>query len=460
MVKRIPRQRRTGRRGAVYFTGTLLLTFLIIAGGIGYIFFKQVRAWVAESDLLPIPNQPSSNAGMGWKPGEPIPTWEGKERINILVMGIDARPGEEGPWRTDTMIVLTVDPLTRSAGMLSIPRDLWVPIPGYGDGRINTANYLGDAYDYPGGGPALAVRTVQYNLGIPIHHYARVDFGAFVNLVDLIGGVDICVPEEIYDPQYPSSNPADPHGYELLYIPAGCQHFDGQLALKYARTRHSGKGDFDRATRQQQVLMAILDKATRLNLLPQLLPQVPKIWETARDSVVTDLTLDQIIRLARLATQIPRENIRSAVIDETCTEMWETPDGQQILVPIRDRIREVRDYVFMVEMGTPSAEDPAARLTDEAAIVHVLNGTLTAGLAQKTAEYLQARGIQVTEYSNADRQDYAASMILVYTGKRFTAETIARLLGMPATAIVETLPSQSGVDITVILGADYRPPVP
>lgn len=458
MARQVPKQRQRGGRGATYFVVSLGILFLIVAAGISYVFFQQVRAWVADSDLLPAPTSSSGNTGIAWQPGEPIPTWEGKERVNILVMGIDARPGEAGPWRTDTMIVLTVDPLTKSAGMLSIPRDLWVPIPGYGEGRINTANYLGDAYDYPGGGPALAARTVQYNLGVPIHHYVRVDFSAFVELVDLIGGIDIYVPEEIKDPFYPDSN----YGYDPLYIPAGWVHMDGELALKYARTRHSGRGDFDRAARQQQVLLAVLDKVTRLNLLPQLLPQVPKIWETVRNSVVMDpnLTLDKVVRLAHLATQIPKENLRSAVIDETCTEMWTTPDGQQVLVPVRDRMREVRDYIFMMPVATPRAEDPAIRLTAEAAIVHVRNGTLTPGLAQKTAEYLQSRGIQVTEYGNADRQDYAASLILVYTGKQFTAETIARLLGLPATAIVETPATQGGVDITVILGADYRPPSP
>jgi len=436
----------------------IVVLFALTVSGIGYIFFQQVKAWVAESDLLPSPNQASGSSGIDWEPGEPIPTWEGKDRLNILVMGVDARPGEEGPWRTDTMMVLTVDPVSKSAGMLSIPRDLWVPIPGYGEGRINTANYLGDAYNYPGGGPALAARTVQYNLGIPIHHYVRVDFSAFVELVDLIGGIDIYVPEEINDPLYPGPN----YDYDPLYIPAGWVHMNGELALKYARTRHTGKGDFDRAARQQQVLLAILDKVTRLNLLPQLLPQVPKIWETVRESVAMDpnLTLDKIVRLAHLATQIPRENIRNAVIDETCTEMWTTPDGQQVLVPIRDRIREVRGYVMMVPTVTPKSEDPAVRLTAEAAVVHVRNGTTTPGLAQKTAEYLQAKGILVAGYGNADRQDYASSIILVYTGKQFTAETIARLLGLPATAVVETAATQNGVDITVILGADYKPPTP
>ncbi len=458
-MKRSPKQRRASSRGPLYFTLTLALIFLAVASSVGYLSYRMARAWAASSDLLPNPSQTSEEPSLHWKPGQPLPEWEGTDRVNILVMGIDARPGEEGPFRTDSMMVLTIDPLTRSAGILSIPRDLWVPIPGYGEGRINTANAIGDAYSYPGGGPALAARTVQYNLGVPIHHYVRVDFGAFVQVVDLIGGIDIYVPEEIYDPTYPDNN----YGYDPLYIPAGWVHMDGTLALKYARTRHSNRGDFDRMARQQQVLMAVFDKVTRLDMLPQLVPQAPHIWAAVKDAVVMDpnLTLDKIVALANLATKIPRENIRTATIDETCTEMWTTPDGQQVLVPIRERMREVRDYVFMMPAVQPQAtEDPAARLAAEAATVHVRNGTTTPGLAQKTAEYLQAQGIRVLGYGNADRQDYASSLILVYTGKLFTAETIARLLGLPPTAIVQTPNAQAEADIVVVLGADYRLPTP
>ncbi len=460
MARRGVRSRRPMSRAQVAFVLSLILLFILIAGGIGYAFYTQVREWVASAENLPELTTSNPGEGLSWSPGHPIPTWEGTERVNILVMGIDERENEEGPWRTDTMLILTIDPLTKSAGALSIPRDLWVPIPGYGEGRINTANYLGDAYDYPGGGPALAMQTVQWNLGIHIHHYVRVNFRAFVELVDLIGGIDIYVEEEIDDPTYPSSDPADPYGYDPLHIDAGWQHMDGELALKYARTRHSPGGDFDRARRQQQVLMAVLDKVTRLNMLPQLLPHAPQMWATLSDSVQTDLTLDQIVRLANLATQIPRENIKMAVIGEECTMFWETPDGQQVLIPIRECIRQVRDDLFTVGPRVAEGEDPAARLQAEAATVQVNNGTTTPGLARQTAEYLQAQGIQVAGYGNADRFDYERSLIIAYTGKSFTAETIARLLNLPQTAVVIQNNPQAGVDIVVTLGADYQPPTP
>jgi len=452
------RRKGTRNQGSnqLAFVISLAFLFLIVSAGIGYILFHQVKDLVAGSTLLPSVFTGGEGGEAGALPEVSLRPWEGKERVNMLVLGIDERESEEGPWRTDTMIVLTIDPLTKSGGMLSIPRDLWVPIPGYGEGRINTAHYLGDLYDYPGGGPALAMRTVEYNLGVPIHHYVRLNFRAFVELVDQIGGIDIYVPEEINDPTYPDAH----YGYDPLHIPAGWVHMDGELALKYARTRHSPGGDFDRARRQQQVLRAILEKVTRLDLLPELARQAPQLWTTLSDSVQTDLQLDEIVSLAYLATQIPEENIRAAVITEECTMFWTTPDGQQVLVPIRDCVRQVRDSIFTNPAPGASGEDLAAQLTQEAATVEVQNGTGTVGLAHSTGEFLRTRGINVVNETNADRFDYAESRIYVYTGKELTAQTIAQLLNLPPTAVVTVPNSQAGVDIVVVLGADYQTPTP
>ena len=436
----------------------LVLTFLIIAGLAALFVFDQVRQFIAASDMLPdFTLELGESDDVVYEPGKPLPRWEGTERVNVLVMGVDQREQEQGPWRTDTMLVLTIDPVTMSGGMLSIPRDLWVPIPGYEEGRINTAHYLGDIYDYPGGGPALAAKTVQYNLGVPIHHYARLNFTAFERLVDLIGGIDIYVEEEISDPTYPD----EAYGYDPLYIPAGRQHFNGEMALKYARTRHSVGGDFDRAERQQQVLMAVFEQVTRLDLLPQLAPRAPELWKTLQGAVVTDLTMDQSIALAQLASQVASENIRYVVIDENYTQFWSTPDGQQVLIPVRDRIRELRDYIFTNEAPLPQqVEDPSARLETEAATIEVLNGTTTAGLAALTSDYLQQEGLQVTHADNADRSDYPESLVIVYTGKTYTAEYVTRLLGLPLTAVVHGADPNAEYDISVIVGADYRPPEP
>jgi LCP family protein required for cell wall assembly len=368
------------------------------------------------------------------------------------VLGIDEREQEEGPWRTDTMMLLTLDPVTMQAGVLSIPRDLWVSILGYSEERINAAHFLGDAYDHPGGGPALAMETVEYNLGVHIDYYARVNFNGFVKLVDLIGGVDIDVPTTLDDPEYPDSG----YGYSPLHIEAGQQHFDGEMALKYARTRHSGLGDFDRARRQQQVMLAILDRIARLDMLPQLAGRAPEIFNTLEGSVKTDMALDQIIALAALAQKVDRNTIRFVVIDQYCTMARTTPEQWQILVPLRDEIRKKRDYF----MGLGLAPGEQQTLEQEAATISVLNGTSMEGLAGSTSDFLQARGITVTTYSNADRQDYSSSMVILNRSKTATADQILKALDLPKTALVQGSNPTAEYDIVVILGADYRGATP
>jgi LCP family protein required for cell wall assembly len=451
--------RQVERSGSVIqqlLTAGLVVFFLLVAGSAGLFVFDQVRQHIAASDVLPdFTIEHGETEDVVYEPGEPLPRWDGTERVNVLMMGIDQREQEQGPWRTDTMMVLTIDPVTMSGGMLSIPRDLWVPIPGYEEGRINTAHYLGDLYDYPGGGPALAAKTVQYNFGIPIQYYARLNFTAFEQLVDLIGGIDVYVEEEIVDPIYPD----EAYGYDPLYISAGWQHFDGEMALKYARTRHSAGGDFDRAKRQQQVILAVFEQVTRLDLLPQLAPRVPELWKTLQSSVVTNLSLEQIIALAQLASEVAPENIRYGVVDENYTQFWETPDGQQVLIPVRDRVRELRDYLFTTEASLPEQTDePLARLEAEAATIEVRNGTTTEGLAGLTAEYLREQDLQVGRSDNADRSDYPESLVIVYTGKTYTAEYLARSLSLPLTAVVHGADPNAEHDISVIVGADFQLP--
>ncbi|MBK9053287.1 MAG: LCP family protein [Chloroflexi bacterium] len=200
----------------------------------------------------------------------PLPIYPiNEQRVTVLVMGIDRRPGEAFISRTDTMIVMSMNPADNSAVMLSIPRDLYVQIPGFGRNRINTAFVFGSQGNNPAAGAELAMQTVEYNLGIPIDHYLMVDFSAVVRGVDALGGIDVDVPFEIYDPTFPDMN----YGFDPLYIPAGRQHFDGLTALKYARTRHVDN-DFGRANRQQQVILAVRSKIVSMGVT-QLLGQLP-----------------------------------------------------------------------------------------------------------------------------------------------------------------------------------------
>jgi len=382
-----------------------------------------------------------------------IPSWDGVERVTVLLLGIDERKQETGPFRTDTMLILTIDPASKTAGLLSIPRDLWVQMPAMDtDGKINTAHFLGDAYNYPGGGPALARETVQENLGIPIDYTVRVNFNAFEKVVDAIGGVEICVAEPIDDPLYPAY---DNYGYDPLHIDAGCQTMPGPLALKYARTRHTGT-DFDRAKRQQQVILAVRDKVIQQNLLPQLVAQAPALLDTLQSSVQTDLSLDQMIQLAKLATQIDPKNIKQATIDENMVVAYNAPTNppQNVLVPIREKIRDLRDRFFnSVPVANPIDTTPTPMTS--AARIRVENGTQINGLAARTSDRLKAQGFDVVEIDSADRFDYARSQIISYTADTAVAIEVAQALGLPASSIV-TSTSDSSIDLKVILGGDYQ----
>lgn len=174
--------------------------------------------------------------------------------LDVLVLGVDARDGEGYTTRADTIMLVGLNPRGLQTSILSIPRDLFIEAPGYGAQRINTINALGES-EAEGRGPALLADAIDFSFGVRPDRYVRLNFTAFVELIDAVGGVDIDVQRAIYDPQYPTPD----GGVELVEFQVGWQHMDGQTALKYARTRHSDD-DYFRAGRQQQVIDAFLGK--------------------------------------------------------------------------------------------------------------------------------------------------------------------------------------------------------
>ena len=253
--------------------------------------------------------------------------WNSTSRFNILLMGIDRRPGESGlQYRSDTMIVASLDPRTQRLGLLSIPRDLYVSVPGYNQPqRINTALMLGEL-QREGYGPTLAMQTVQSNLGMGINSYVVADFTALIKVIDAIGGIDVDVPYDITDNLFPNMY----YGYDPLVLNAGLQHMDGYTAQKYARTRHSDS-DFERARRQQQVLFAIRERILSMESLPQLIIQAPSLYGSVSENVYTQLSLDQIIQLGLWLREVTPENIYTGVIDQRYVNDVTTSDGAQVL---------------------------------------------------------------------------------------------------------------------------------
>ena len=283
-------------------------------------------------------------------PNEVAPTalpthvpWQDSNRLNILLMGIDRRPGEPFISRTDSIMLISFNPETEEISVLSIPRDLYVVIPGRGRDRINTAFVYGASGSDPAAGAALAMQTVSYNLGVNVDHYVLVDFSAVIQSVDAIGGIDVNVPFEIYDPTYPDMN----YGFDPLHIPAGLQHLNGEMALKYARTRHVDN-DFGRAARQQQVLMAVRSKALSLGVT-DMLTQAPFLWQQLREGVRTDLSYEQMLQLAKSVSTIPDENFRTAVLNYDYVVSYRTDAGASVLVLINDRAAALIQEMFYDE---------------------------------------------------------------------------------------------------------------
>lgn len=271
-----------------------------------------------------------------------IQPWDGEGRITVLLLGIDRRPGEKGlSYRTDTMILMSLDPRVGEVGMLSIPRDLYIEVPGYGGmRRINEPMVLGELRE-PGRGPVLAMETVEYNLGIRVNHFIVVDFGAFITIVDAVGGIEVNNEYNIYDGSYPTMN----YGYEVFKLAPGTHLLDGETALKFARTRH-GDNDIERGKRQQEVLFALLRKVADPATWPRLLTQLPVIWNSVQENIYTDLTLEQMLELGLYVKDIPMDNINASGISYSYLSSYVTPSGAQVLIPNRVRLADLMAEVF------------------------------------------------------------------------------------------------------------------
>ena len=382
------------------------------------------------------------------------PAWDGGSRVTLLFIGLDERDWElgQGAPRSDTMILFTIDPISKTAGMLSIPRDMWVNIPGFGYSRINTAYSLGEGNKMPGGGPGLAVKTVEQFIGVPIQYYAQVDFKAFEEAIDAMGGLYLCPGERItIDP----IGPKPP-----VKMGPNCQKYWGYEVLGYARNRKTEGGDVDRANRQQKVVMALVDQIFSPQNFPDMVSKAPQIYAEAQSGLRTNMTFDAALQLGVLLSQVPKENIKRGVIDYTMVTMDNvTLAGQNasIFKPIPDKIRVLRDEIFLVGGPTsPMASgDPVTLMQQDGAKVRVLNGTFTQGLSERAGNYLLSQGMQVLEAGNyADRQ-YERTVIVMYGPKLYALRYLITTFGVTANnQIVFSPDATSPVDIEVRVGAD------
>lgn len=431
-----------------------LVSFLVVvlfSGALycGYLFFSTVRAVVANTSLPFIPNISDPNTIPGRAPANELPNVVAKkEMVNILLLGIDQRVGEEGPFRSDTMILVSIDPSRNTATMVSIPRDLWVTIPGYGENRINAAHSLGDFYQYPGGGVALAKLTVQQTLGVPVHYYVRINFSGFEKMIDAIGGVTIDVPRHIYDSAYPDNN----YGTYVVEFQPGIQQMDGKRALEYARTRHDSN-DYDRMQRQQQVIITARDKILSLNIP---LAKIPELLRIAGDSIQTDLTLREIIALAEMVKGISPDNIRRAAIDETMTSSVTTPKGAMVQVADWDKVHALINELFPNSSPLAATPDPAkSQIALEGARIEMRNGSDVDALGEQATLALRAKGYNIVRYDSDSQFNQDTTSIIVYSEKPYTVDSLVQELTINPENVRKMTGEQSDVDIIIILGKDY-----
>jgi len=389
-----------------------------------------------------------------------MPRWDGGSRINIVIFGLRGgdMSGADCPVCTDTIILLTVDPVTKTAGMLSIPRDLWVNIPGFGHSRLNTAWTLGERAKLPGGGPELAMETVSQIIGVPVQYYVQVDFGTFVSLIDMIGGIDIYSDEKlILDP----SGAGQDH---FVLTCCGMRHLDGQRALAYARCRTESQGcddsDFGRAKRQQKIILAVRNKVFDPYYFPQLLAQAPQLYETFSSGIHTNMLIEDAMKLATLAKDIPIESIKMGVIDNDMALYVNFKFNgvpASVLRPIPDLIRILRDEIF-VPGGplSPLAQGDALTLMQvDTARIRVVNNTSTADLDGRTASFLTAQGMQMAEYGVSTGAS-TQTVLILYSPKLYALRYLVDTFGVTGSKQIMFKPDPTEtVDIEIRIGEDW-----
>lgn len=380
---------------------------------------------------------------------------EGDGRVNILLLG-KGGAGHDGPDLTDTIIVASIDPVNKTTNLVSVPRDLWVTVSGQGSTKINAvyanakykslnSNHKDTAKAERAGIDAIE-QAVSQVLGIPIHYYGMVDFQAFRQAIDTVGGVTVTVPEDLVDYSMAWENKGNP-----VLAKKGVQTFDGRQALMYVRSRHgSARGDFDRTERQRLVIAALSQKVLSAGTYTNPL-KISQLMSAFGDHVSTDLSVNNALRLMQLGKGFDTSKLQSIGLAD--------PPNNFVVTDNVDSLSVVRpsagfgDYSQIQNYIRNTLKDPY--LAKENATLMVLNGTPTSGLATTKAEQLKSYGYNVTKVGDAPTQDYNRTVLIDMTGgkKPFTQNYLQKRLGVKATTKLPDASLQAqGVDFVIILG--------
>jgi LCP family protein required for cell wall assembly len=240
-------------------------------------------------------------------------------RVNILLLGSDTDQKFQGNYIAQTDIIVTIDPASSTVGMLSIPRDFYIPVPGYGMHKLDEAYGLG--------GVALSRQTIEQDFGIPINYYAWVGLDGFIKVINEVGGVDVDVLHPIVDDNYPDDvgkNANNPYALKRLYLAPGPQHLDGPTALEYVRSRHADLvGDFGRSVRQQQVLSALKTRLAN----PDIFSKLSNIAHDLTGYLKTDMQLADVLKLMNFARGLDPNKINKLTLGPPYSSQGTAPQG-------------------------------------------------------------------------------------------------------------------------------------
>ncbi|MDD5606076.1 MAG: LCP family protein [Patescibacteria group bacterium] len=428
-------RRRTGNAKRSLFVFGAVVVFLAIG-------WFAARAAIVGLDL----NNVGWLSGLFGGSGTTL-VGETDGRVNVLLLG---NPGADdsvdGPELTDTIMVASYNTKDSFLNLFSVPRDLYVNIPGSGMSKINTAYQTGEAKDSDGAG--LAMDTVGELLGLDIPYYIKVDFAGFRQIVDELGGVTIDVKTDLVDPYYPTAN----FGYETLDIKAGTYTMDGEMALKYARSRKT-TSDFDRARRQQQVLLALREKALELELLTAP-TKVTDIQEIVANHFSTNLTEGEVKRVLELVKDFDPTNMLSKVFDDTPAGLlYGTKiDGMYVLKPVDDDYSKISAFVTKaLERSVPTEEET----TTEPLRIEVLNGTNVTGLAGRVADRLEQAGFVIVKVGNNATRGFTDSVVYDSDGGTSFSAGVKRLADIvEATISDESVTLGDGIDARLVVGSN------
>lgn len=415
----------TPRRSFKYWTKKIALGLGVVLVGCGLFFSYRIfsageKIFLGKEDESSIMTQIRKLI---------LPQEEGRigqeERVNILLIGIRGTGHNKdqggGHYLADTIMLASLKPQTHEVALFSIPRDLWVNVDNYGKGKINAAYAYGLRDDPKQGGAALLSKTVEAVVDVPVNYYMVVDFAGFEQAIDTLGGIDIYVDRPFTDYFYPTWN----YEYQTISFPEGKQHMNGDLALKYVRSRHGTNGedsDFARAKRQQKVLEATKDKMFSITTILNPL-KLAKLVDSLGNHFLTNLDLSRAKDIIDFAKEVDPQKITNIVFDNSPQGYLvssRSDYGASILVPRAGDFGEMQNLVQNV-FGASQAEvvaEAQTTLPSPAAPkvkVQIRNGTNIQGLAGKIAVELKEAGYEIAGILNADSQDYEKTVIYDYT---------------------------------------------